>query len=95
MPVLPQARPTLRTLHGGPSRDVSSALDDAKYYLVGALSGGTANYRIRSIATGAIVTVAEAVPQSMLQAARFTDADDVDVLRPVQWAAIDQAADDW
>ncbi len=95
MPVLSEARPTLRPVPGGRSRDVSLALDDAKFYLAGVLSGGAVNYRIRSIATVVIVAANEAVPRSMLQTARFTDPDDVDVLRPVQWAAIDQAADDW
>jgi hypothetical protein len=96
MPVLSEARPTLRPVSRGRSRDVSFALDDAKYYLVGVLSGGVAYYRVRSIATGgAVVTADDAVPSSMFQAARFADPEDIDVLRPVQWAAIDQAADDW
>lgn len=90
MPVRTVARPVLGHRSGeGQVFDVSGALDEVRTSLVGHLSGGFADYWTLAL------PVVPAVPASMREVAGFTDPSDVDTLRRVQWAAVDEAADDW
>lgn len=87
MPVRTEAARILRSgPRGGVTQDVSAVLDYARVHLVGSLSGGVTEYEAR---------IAPAVPVTMREVAGFTDPEDVDVLRRVQWAAVDEAADEW
>lgn len=91
MPVRTEVQPFLGYRQSaGQATDAADALDEAKAFLIGHLSGG-----FTEPWTPVVLVPVVSAPASMREVAGFTDSSDVDTLLRVRWAAVDEAADDW